>query len=281
MSELSNLSRWFLAQVGTTEEPIGSNNVSYNTLYYGRPVTGEKYSWCVTFVWAGFYECGLSKLFLNGEKSAYCPYVMDWAKKNGQWVTENYCEGDILIYGLGEKEPKHVGYCVSRNGNTLCCVEGNYGDRVAKVYRNVSEPLGAYRPNYSSDKKVSAGDVVEILQGASYWDNTGIPSWVMNKQWIVLSVSGKRAVINRSLEGDYNIMSPISVDYLKVISEPAPEEYRDYFVKAGDSLWRIGEKELGSGKKYKEIMEINGLSTTVIYPGQILKLPINYKESTF
>lgn len=271
MSDVAKLSRWFRAQLGVSENPLGSNNVIYNTLYYGRAVYGPEYAWCVTFVWAGFSECGLSKLFLNGGKSAYCPYVEQWAKKHGQWITGGYREGDILIFSIRGKQADHMGYCLQRNGDTLYSIEGNYGDRVAEVYRRVSEPLGAYRPDYGEEKDISAGDVVEILPGARYWDNSTVPLWVRNKLWIVYSVNGERAVINQSLDGDFNIMSPISVNYLRVVSKP---EYRDYLVKAGDSLWGIAQKELGSGLRYKEIMEINGLDSTLIYPGQILKLPV-------
>ncbi len=270
MNDVTKLSQWFLSQVGISEQPIGSNNVIYNTLYYGYPVSGAEYSWCVTFVWAGFMKCGLSKLFLNGGKSAYCPYVMDWAKKHGLWVTENYREGDIMIYDLAGREADHMGYCLSRNGDTICSIEGNRGDGVVKGYRNASDALGAYRPDYGSGENISAGDVVKILPGARYWDSTAVPGWVMGKLWIVYSVNGERAVINQSLEGDYSIMSPISVSYLQAVSEPPDRTYR---VKAGDSLWSIAEEELGSGLRYKEIMELNGLSTTIIYPGQMLKIP--------
>lgn len=275
MSDLAKLSRWFRSQIGVAEDPLGSNNVIYNTLYYGRPVYGPQYGWCVAFVWAGFFQCGLSKLFLDGGKSAYCPYVVDWAKKHGLWVTGNYREGDILIFSVRGKEPDHMGYCLRKSGDALVCVEGNYGDRVSEVYRSVSEPLGAYRPDYGSEENgIRSGDIVEILPDARYWDNTVVPLWVKNKLWIVYSVRGERAVINQSLDGDFNIMSPISVDYLKVVSKPESGQYIEYRVKAGDSLWGIAQKDLGSGLRYKEIMEINGLTSTLIYPGQILKLPL-------
>lgn len=38
------------AEVGTTEYPANSNNVKYNTWYYGHPVSGKNYPWCCTFV---------------------------------------------------------------------------------------------------------------------------------------------------------------------------------------------------------------------------------------
>lgn len=45
-----------------------------------------------------------------------------------------------------------------------------------------------------------------------------------------------------------------------------------YTVKQGDTLWTIAKLQLGDGSKYKTIMELNGLTTTTIIPGQILKL---------
>ena len=49
--------------------------------------------------------------------------------------------------------------------------------------------------------------------------------------------------------------------------------YRKYTVRKGDTLWSIASKELGKGMRYKEIMSINNLATTQIYPNQVLKIP--------
>lgn len=48
---------------------------------------------------------------------------------------------------------------------------------------------------------------------------------------------------------------------------------KTYIVKKGDSLWGIARKRLGSGARYPEIMSLNNLSSTAIYPGQVLKIP--------
>ena len=53
---------------------------------------------------------------------------------------------------------------------------------------------------------------------------------------------------------------------------PAPS-YTRYTVKKGDTLWNIARARLGSGSRYREIMQLNGMRTDAIYPGQILKLP--------
>ena len=59
--------------------------------------------------------------------------------------------------------------------------------------------------------------------------------------------------------------------------EPSAQpQDRIYTVQKGDSLWRIASKELGSGKRWQEIYELNRdlISTpSLIFVGQELKLP--------
>lgn len=51
------------------------------------------------------------------------------------------------------------------------------------------------------------------------------------------------------------------------------KDYFNYTVKKDDSLWVISERYLKNGAKYTEIKELNNLSSDVIYPGQVLKIP--------
>ncbi len=48
---------------------------------------------------------------------------------------------------------------------------------------------------------------------------------------------------------------------------------RIYTIKKGDTLWDISKKYLGTGTRYPEIMSLNALKSTTIYPGQILRIP--------
>lgn len=51
------------------------------------------------------------------------------------------------------------------------------------------------------------------------------------------------------------------------------EQTITHTVCKGDTLWGISKKYLGSGTRYKEIMTVNNLRTTVINVGQVLKIP--------
>lgn len=146
------LTEWFRSQIGISERPAGSNNIKYNTDYYGQAVSGDSFPWCVTFVWDGFRLAGLSQLFCGGQKTAYCPFVENYARAHGQWVTAGYREGDLLLYDWnGDGIADHIGYCAGASGGNVISIEGNLSDKVQQVTRAQVTVKGAYRPAYESD----------------------------------------------------------------------------------------------------------------------------------
>lgn len=58
------------------------------------------------------------------------------------------------------------------------------------------------------------------------------------------------------------------------------DPYTYYTVVPGDTLWGIAERFLGSGYKYSEIAVLNGLTSDIIYPGQVLKIPTKNSDFT-
>ena len=54
-----------------------------------------------------------------------------------------------------------------------------------------------------------------------------------------------------------------------------------YRVKAGDTLWKISKKFLNSGPRYTEIMDDNGLTNDMIFPGQVLRIYISDSDEYF
>lgn len=60
-----------------------------------------------------------------------------------------------------------------------------------------------------------------------------------------------------------------------IAKEPEKEEkYIKVKVKKGDSLWKLSQKYLKKGSKYKEIMKLNNLKNIAIKVGQTLTIPV-------
>ena len=147
-------------EVGIKESPANSNNVKYNTAYYGRKVSGSAYPWCCAFVWWVFQQAGASDLFYGGRKTAHCATLLDYHKKVGQSVTGNYKPGDVIFFNFsGGTSAKHVGVCIEYNKTkgTITTIDGNTGtsneaDGGAVMYRtrSIKYIVGAYRPAYDN-----------------------------------------------------------------------------------------------------------------------------------
>ena len=143
------------SQIGTRESPANSDNVKYNTVYYGRGVSG-KYPWCAVFVWWVFREAGAPELYYGGGETAYCPTLMSFHKK--QKVTD-YRPGDIVFFNFsGRSSAGHVGICESWDGTYITTIDGNTGSAsednggaVLRRRRHKKFIVGAYRPEYQED----------------------------------------------------------------------------------------------------------------------------------
>ena len=155
MSTANDILEIARSQIGTRESPANSDNVKYNTAYYGREVSG-KYPWCAVFVWWVFREAGASDLYYGGDKTAYCPTLMSFHKK--QKVTD-YRPGDIVFFNFsGRSSAGHVGICESWDGTYITTIDGNTGSAsednggaVLRRRRHKKFIVGAYRPEYQED----------------------------------------------------------------------------------------------------------------------------------
>ena len=144
------------SQIGTKESPAKSDNEKYNTAYYGREVSDGKHPWCAVFVWWVFREAGASDLYYGGDKTAYCPTLMSFHKK--QAVTD-YRPGDIVFFNFsGRSSAGHVGICESWDGTYITTIDGNTGSAsednggaVLRRRRHKKFIVGAYRPEYQED----------------------------------------------------------------------------------------------------------------------------------
>lgn len=163
--------------LGTKEDPPGSNNVIFNTDYYGRTVSGIDYPWCCVFVWDCFRIAGASELFCDGEKTAYCPEYELWAlaehlnveKSDGQY-------GDIVTMDFGKGRASHIGFVLAKlsdgtyqtiEGNTSVTSDDNGGAVMVRIRpQNVIRYI--FRPHYATARnylrKGDQGDGVKRMQ---------------------------------------------------------------------------------------------------------------------
>lgn len=122
----------------SVEVPSGSNNVKYNTWYYGHEVSGENYPWCAAFVaWCadqcGYLESGLFMRtasstaqynHLTGDMGFESYRVTDTTPMGGDAYTP--VPGDIMFFSeTGSTTMCHIGIIVDVEEDGWYTVEGN------------------------------------------------------------------------------------------------------------------------------------------------------------
>ena len=146
-------------QLGICENPPSSNNVRYNTWYYGREVMGSAYPWCMVFVQWVFAQAGV-KLPV---RTASCGALMNAAKAAGCWVTTGFKPGDVVIYDFpGGAATDHCGIVETElpdygvqavEGNTSQSGSQSNGGMVCRKNRPGKYIVGAVRPVFDTEKE--------------------------------------------------------------------------------------------------------------------------------
>lgn len=130
------------SKVGIKESPAGSNNVIFNTLFYGREVRdgdkpGAAYPWCGTSLSEIFQEAKLPLGTIDYRRGfAGCIYAVkclsDPTLKHKKWGTivsfEDAQPGDIIFYDWNQdKKWDHTGILHNKDlhAKTFFAYEGN------------------------------------------------------------------------------------------------------------------------------------------------------------
>lgn len=162
------------AELGTTEFPANSNNVKYNTWFYGKMVQGSKFPWCAVFISYIFKDSPLVK------RTASCIDMLEWFEDRHQIVARPQ-PGDIVFYKFptNNRRTNHVGLVISTvDANRFKTIEGNTSMRsddnggavmernrtrhnVVAFARPAYEDLDNYHPTLRRGAK---GESVELLQ---------------------------------------------------------------------------------------------------------------------
>lgn len=125
------------AEIGTRENPPGTNAVKYNEWFYGRPVEDTakyKYYWCMTFVSWVFAKATIP-LHGGDYPNGFCsvPNCLKYYRSKGE-ITPDPKAGDIVIYDWQCRPDKenmwnadHVGIFVEWvvPGKVFKSIEGN------------------------------------------------------------------------------------------------------------------------------------------------------------
>jgi hypothetical protein len=111
-------------EIGVAEHPKGSNNVKYNTAFYGHPIhrkAGDDPrvgAWCVVFQWWCFQRAGIPTSIFPASANVF--RTRDWFKKHHQFAHTPHV-GSLVIF-----EKSHIGLVekVLKNGR-IQTIEGN------------------------------------------------------------------------------------------------------------------------------------------------------------
>lgn len=124
-----------LEYVGVTEDPPESNNVIFNTHFYGKEVSDSStstYPWCMAFLWDVFRMSGASHVFCDGIKTASTETVYKHYTGKNMFFSKGQ-RGDIVMILTGDaggkRKVNHAGLVISRNSDgSYETVEGNTGN---------------------------------------------------------------------------------------------------------------------------------------------------------
>ena len=211
--------------------------------YYQASKQG--YAWCDVFVdWcflqlAGTKAAAEAMQCQTGVYGAGCGWSARYYKAQGR-LDRKFSAGDQIFFGA---EYDHTGIIEKVEDGWIHTIEGNSGNQVQRRKYCISDPWvkDCGHPFYEEDdateeeetpapaptpapdtERIESGDLVEIVDGAQYYNGGSVPDWVCARKWVVVEVSGDRAVIDKDAEGVHSICSPISVKYLhKVGAAPA------------------------------------------------------------
>ena len=206
------------SQVGITEYPPNSNNVIYNTAFYGHEVSGSAYPWCCAFVWWCFsqFEPCLVK------KTASCQELAQWFKDNGKWGSTPH-PGDVVFFkfNTNNRWTNHVGIVkeVFDGGVKIIDIEGNTsvgndsnGGAVMERTRN-SNIVGYGHPAYSEAEEPD----VNYQYGIDVSENQGTIDWEQVKasgiSFACMRSTKKNGSVDKTFERNVLKCMSLGIDY--------------------------------------------------------------------
>lgn len=236
-------------------------------------------AWCAGFASAVAIQAGLTDIIPT---EVGCGKFTELFKKIGRWVENDAyvpSAGDYIFYDWEDGAnyqtadntgaPDHVGIVCEVNGTTITVIEGNKNNAVGyrklavngRYIRGYGVPDYASKADRTDDTATSAAETVYTVKSG---DTLG-------------GIAAKYGTTYQVLAAYNGIANPNLIHVGQKIKIPAggtaAQAVKTYTVKKGDSLWSIAANQLGAGTRWPEIQKLNGLTSTTLQPGQILKIP--------
>src|SRR5215216_1591898 len=142
---------------GFALKPMGTNtnNVKYNTAYYGFAENNPDKAWCVVFIWWVMRQAGVPATVFPKKASVFRAAdggVRAWFKARDRYKSASSMpkEGDLVVF-----KHSHFGIVESVDSdlNTISTVEGNASNRIRRrSYSRTNSDIDGYcRPAYMED----------------------------------------------------------------------------------------------------------------------------------
>lgn len=164
-------------EIGTKEQPSGSNRVKYNTWYYRKEVSGAGYAWCMAFVQWCYEQSGNSLPLLT----ASCGALLRWYQRyQPECIIDVDCAraGDVVIFDFpGGAATDHCGILEGIGKETVTTIDGNTGisgeanggavlrrTRSRKYVRAVIRPREIVKAQVPALAYGAKGDAVKAMQ---------------------------------------------------------------------------------------------------------------------
>ena len=161
-------------------------------------------------------------------------YVRDAAYASMLNLVEDVCRrnGIMRLVWSDNKTDRmlHLNGCnmtVHRDYNSgKSCPGGYLMSKMPNIAAEINRRLNAASdptptPASTPSKEIKAGDKVKIIEGATYTNGRTIPNIIRAETWIVKSVNGSTALIDKSVNGGWSINSTVDVKYLQIADKDA------------------------------------------------------------
>jgi LysM repeat protein len=286
-----------------------ANAGSANITKYARDLAEISYfngnkqgvAWCATFVCWCFYKAygkaAALKLLCQPTKAANnaaagCKHARNYFKNKGKLYDTPKAGDQIFFYSSDKSDISHTGlvykvdskkvYTVEGNTSSASGVVANGGAVATKSYALTYARIAGYgRPDYGAQVEEVT---VKEPEAAKPVDYTGFETYTVKKGDTLWKIAQKTMGSGNQYKAIMTL-NQLSSDKLKIgqvlkIKEKADSKEETsspalvpYTVKKGDTLWEIASDQLGSGKRYKEIMTASGIDSENLKIGQVLKIP--------